>query len=257
MRPLYQFSAALALVVAATGCSGTSSSDDTGRVALKLSTTPVGSSTASLLAPGLSITLGADVILIENVELVARKIKLQRVNGSCPAPVTGETSGTDADESGTDECPNLRLGPLLIAPPLTAGVSSSFTTDIPVGTYDKMMLQIHKPAGSKDAAFMAANPDFNGVSIRVTGTFNTIPFTFTTSLTSVVEIAFPEVIEVDGEGVTALTLKVDVRNWFLADGGASLINPLNLTQQNRSRIEQAIRASFKVFEDEDQDGIDD
>lgn len=257
MRPITTLTAAIALVVAASGCSGTSSSDNTGRVALKLSTIPAGSSGASLMAPGLSVTLGADVILIENVELVARKIKLQRVNGSCPAPVVDETSGTDADEAGTDECPNLRLGPMVIAPPLIAGVSSSFTTDVPIGTYDKMTLQIHKPTGSKDAAFLAANPLFTGISIRVTGTFNSVPFTFVTPLTSVVEIAFPKVIEVNGDDLTELTLKVDVRNWFLAEGGGSLLNPLTLTQQGRSRIEQSIRASFKVFEDPDEDGIDD
>ncbi|MES2304281.1 MAG: hypothetical protein V4558_02195 [Gemmatimonadota bacterium] len=257
MRSFAALSPLLLLAAAAAGCSGTSSSDNTGRVALKLSTIPAGSSGASLMAPGLSVTLGGDVILIEDVQLVARKIKLQRVNGSCPTPVVDETSGTDADEAGTDECSNLRLGPMLIAPPLIAGVAASFTADVPIGTYDKMTLQIHKPAGSKDAAFLSANPDFSGVSIRVTGTFNTTPFTFTTPLTSVVEIAFPQVIEVTGGDVTALTLKLDVRDWFLADGGASLVNPLTLTQQGRSRIEQNIRASFHVFRDENGDGIKD
>jgi hypothetical protein len=50
---------------------------------------------------------------------------------------------------------------------------------------------------------------------------------------------------------------LDVRGWFLDQGGGSLLNPLSLSQQARSRIEQNIRQSFHVFEDDDQDGEED
>ena len=58
-------------------------------------------------------------------------------------------------------------------------------------------LQIHRPTSDQaDAAFLAANPGFMGVSIKVTGTFNGTPFTFTTDLTTEIEMALNKPIEV-------------------------------------------------------------
>lgn len=259
MRPFYGVTTSLALLVAATGCSSTSPSDlgPSGRVALKLSTTPAGGAAASLLAPGITVTQGGDVLVITDVQVVARKIKLERENGSCPTPVV-EGSGHDADEEGTDDCPNLRLGPMLLDPPIGEGVESSFTVDLPIGTYHELKMQIHKPTSSStDAAFLALYPDFAGTSIKVTGTFNGLPFTFTTSLTAEVEVEFATPIVVTEGDVTSLTLRLDVRRWFEAQGDASLLNPLTLSQQDRQRVEQNIRASFHAFEDEDEDGVDD
>lgn len=262
MRPLISITSTLALLITATGCSGTGSSDlgPSGKVALKLSTTAVGSAGSSILTPGVTVTMGADVLVITDVQLVARKIKLEREDGNCPTPVVegSSESGSDADDEGTPECPNLRLGPMLLDPPLVEGVEPSFTVDLPVGTYQELQMQIHKPtSSSKDAAFLAAYPAFAGTSIKVTGTFNGLPFTFTTSLTAEVEVEFAQPIVVTEGGTTALTLRLDVRQWFTAQGGGSLLNPLTLSQQSRQRVEQNIRSSFHAFEDNDEDGIDD
>jgi len=247
-----QRSACLAgtLIAAATlACSdGPAGPEESGTVVFQLATAGTGATTAPSLA--VSVTRGPDVIVITDVQLVARKIKLGQDDGSCPADIE------DDSENG-DECPPLRLGPLLLDPPVDEGADPTFTVELPAGTYDELMLQIHKPTNNtEDAAFIGANPDFNGISIRVNGTFNGTPFSFTTDLTEVLKIALSEPVEVVEDGEVGLTLLLDVGSWFLDQGGNALLDPAALSQQDRSRIEQNIRQSFHAFEDDDADGED-
>lgn len=249
---MQRMSGVLAVLLAAAGlaCSDNPAGPEgQGTVVFQLATSGTGATTAPSLA--VSVTRGSDVIVISDVQLVARKIKVGREDGSCPEDI-------EADPEEESECPSLKLGPLLLDPPIDEGADPVFTVDIPAGVYDELQLQIHKPTGGNDAAFIAANPDFNGVSIKVTGTWNGTPFIFTTDLTQVVEIELEDPVEVLADGETSLTLLLDVRGWFLDQGGAALLNPISPAQQARSRIEQNIRQSFHAFEDDDEDGeVDD
>jgi len=246
----------LLLGAALAACSnGSTDPNGTGNLRFQLASTGSGA-TSSPNAAAASITRGADVIVVTSVQLVARKIKLKRADGSCPAAdLSDEGQG---DEAESNECPNLKLGPLLLDPPLTDGAASSFTVELPAGTYTELRLQIHKPSNhTSDAAFLAANPGFDGISIKVAGTFNGAPFTFTTDITSEVEIAFAHPVVVTSGGTTSLTMLLDVNSWFLGQGGVALLSPLTLTQQTRTRIEQNIRISFRAFRDQDHDGGED
>jgi hypothetical protein len=237
---------AVFLVAAAAACSDNPAGPEgQGTVNFQLATSGIGVASAPSLA--VTVTRGTDVIVISDVQLVARKIKLDREDSSCPADI-------EEDPEEETECPSLQLGPLLLDPPVEEGVNPSFTVDVPAGVYDQLMLQIHKPTGSNDVAFIAANPDFDGVSIRVTGTWNGTPFSFTTDLTQVITIELEDPVTVEVDGETGLTLLLDVRGWFLDQGGLALLNPSNLSQEARSRIEQNIRQSFHAFQDDDEDG---
>jgi hypothetical protein len=240
---------ALLLAAAALACSDNPAGPEgQGTVVFQLATTGTGATTAPSLA--VTVTRGTDVIVITDVQLVARKIKLEQEDASCPANI-------EEDPEEEAECPNLKLGPVLLDPPIEEGADATFTVDLPAGVYDELQLQIHKPTGSNDVAFIAANPEFDGVSIRVNGTWNGTPFTFITDLTQVIEIELEDPIVVAVDGTTALTLLLDVRSWFLDQGGGALLNPLALSQQALSRVEQNIRQSFHAFEDDDQDGESD
>ncbi len=233
-----------ALILAA--CGAPSGPAGTGTVVLKLTSDRIPSGGAPLLSPSVSVSLGEDVLDITSVQLVARKLRLGRAAGSCPAEAAegGATGETPAS------CALLRVGPLLLEPPLGPEAETTFEAELAAGTYDRIRLQIHAPQGSADVAFVAENPGFENVSIRVEGTFNGTPFVFTTSLTEEQEITLDEPLTVEEGGTATLTLLLDVERWFLDVGGASLIDPATTSQQLRSRIEQNIRQSFDAFEEE-------
>jgi len=222
-------------------CSGSTGPEGTGRLTVQLA-----GRTAGTAAP--MFEAAEDVLTITSVQVVARKIRLERAADGCG-------SGESESESTTTECSDLRLDPMLLEPPLDSTTETTFSVDLPEGTYQSLMLQIHKPSNAnEDAAFLVDHPEFAGLSIRVVGTFNGEDFTFESALTSVVEIALDT--EVDAEAPTAVTLALDVAAWF-ADGAGGLLNPIDPTQQIRSSIEQNIRASFHAFQDQDGDGTPD
>jgi hypothetical protein len=232
-------------------CSGSTGPAGTGRLTFQLS----GRSSASA-AP--TFAAGADVLTITKVQVVARKIKLERAAGTCPADATpagmslSDSEGSK-DGAGDKECADVRLDPMLLEPPVDATAAAVFSIDLPEGTYSEMKVQVHKPtSSSNDAAFLTAHPDMQDISVKVTGTFNGTAFAFTSAITAEVEIELETPVQVVAGTPAAITLQVDLSKWFTA--GSGLLNPVSPTQQIRSQIEQNIRASFHAFKDHDHDG---
>ena len=260
MRPaVSRASLGAMLAGAAVGACSSTGPQDTGRIVFQIATTDAtvnqGPATADVV-----VNAGADQIVINKVELVARKIRLEQTGAACEeedADDEGEAENEHEDEEEDEDCPTLKVGPVLLVPPLNDGAQTTFTVDVPVGSYKELELQIHKPRGSKDQAFLALHPDFDGVSIRVTGTFNGAPFTFTTDLTAEEEVELSPPIVVTTGGSTEFTLFLDVRKWFVNQAGTALINPASSSESDKDRIEQNIRNSFEAFEDEDHDGHED
>ncbi len=251
------------LLLGAAACSSTGPSS-MGKVVFRIATNAA-APTNGPAAADVIVDKGTDHLVITEVQLVARKIRLERDN-ACPEEVEDDTpsadggdGGHEADEENENEqdedCPVLKLGPLLLNPPLNDGTQTTFEVDVPAGIYDEINLQIHRPKGSKDAAFLALHPEFEDVSIQVKGTFNGTPFTFKTGLTAEEEIKLDPPVVVAAGGTTSFTLLLDVRGWFLNLGGTALVDPANAA--NQSQIEHNIRSSFHAFEDEDGDGHED
>ena len=200
----------------------------------------------------LSITLGANTLDLTDVQLVARHIELQR---------EGKDVTCENDVNHEQDCEELNVGPVLLDLSLAPGASQSFSVQVPAGTYDKAELHVHRVSSSDtaDAAFLAANPGFDGVSIKVTGTYNGTPFTFTTDLDAEQEIALSPPITTDGSTPASITLFVDVSSWFKTADGTGLVDPATALagQPNQSLVEDHIKASFEAFEDENHDGESD
>lgn len=258
-------STACVLAAAAIGCSsGSTAPEGMGRVAFQIATAGTGASNGPAAAD-VVVSKGNNVITIQQVQLVARKIRLSQLDASCTedeeeddAPAASTGTGQANDEEDDDEdCPVLKLGPLLLEPPLNEGAVTSFIAFVPTATYTRLRLQIHKPRGSKDQEFLAAHPDFADVSIRVKGTFNGTPFTFDTDLTEEEQLVFPSPIVVTADGTTAFTLLLDVRGWFLDQSGTALLSPIAPSEAIRDLIEHNIHSSFRAFHDDDHDGEDD
>lgn len=277
-------SAPMVLVATLTlgACSGDGTGPDTqGQISLSLASRARSAPTGRLASfditsptPG-TLTDGTNTLVLTKAELVLRKIRLKRDEASeesCAAPVSlqasvGETHGSEGEaeaeaeghDGHPDSCEEVKAGPLLFDVPLsTAGATHSVSVSLDAGTYDEVQFQIHKPEGSADQAFLSANPDFSGVSIRVEGTWNGTPFTFTSSLEQALELPLSPPVVLAQSGDADVTIFVDVTNWF-ADGAGGLLDPSsgNEGQPNESLVQQNIQRSFRAFEDANEDGKDD
>jgi len=203
-------------------------------------------------AAALDVTVGdgTNSLVITKAQIVVRKLELKS------SDVTSCADEED-DNPSSDDCEEVKAGPMLVDLPLTAGATSELTASIPAGTYRELEFQVHKPTSTPaDQAFVAANPNFANASIRVEGTYNGTPFVFTSAMTDVFELEFdpPIVLDADNKNVT---IKVDLSTWFR--NGATVIDPVtaNPGQPNETLVRNNIRASFKSFEDDDHNGHDD
>jgi hypothetical protein len=240
-----------AVTLAACGDAGSPSSD--AQVNFSLATRPATSASmgiASVNTPE-TFTDGANTLVIDQVQLVLREIELKRVEAT-----------TACGESGGGGCEELELGPILLDLPLggTGGAARRFSVPLAAGSYDEVELQIHTPSDDDagDGAFVQAHPDFAGVSVKVTGTFQGQPFTYLSDLDAEEEIELSPPLVVTQAAATDLTLFVDLDRWF-RDASGNLVDPesANAGNVNEQLVDDNIRGTLRAFEDENHDGADD
>ena len=233
------------LLLGAAACDST----NTGRqgVGISFSTkAPVALLLAGPQSASMSITMtnGANALVITKAQLVLREMELKL------SAATTCATGTTADS-----CERVELGPMLIDLPVSDVVATPITTQVPAGTYQEIEFDIRRPGTDPaDAAFIAANPNFNNVSIRIEGTYNGTAFVFTSELDQEVQIDFNPPLVVTA-GNNNATISVDIRSWFTnADG--TLISPAtaNPGQPNASIVAEKIKTSLRAFEDDDKSG---
>jgi hypothetical protein len=228
--------------------SGACSDSDMGDVTLQLASHNAASGVSSE-AGQLVITAGDDEIVLDQVGLVLRKVRLDGPPAaSCPE-----------DEEGDSRCAELDFGPLLFELPFEDGAEIVLDAAVPTGTYTALRFQLHRPTNAnQDADFVAEHPEYEDISIRVVGSYNGMPFTFVSDLTDVEEVDFTAPVEVSAEGDLPVTLLVNVAEWFAAPGGG-LLDPADATVGGplEVQVEQRIRASFRAFRDGDADAESD
>lgn len=232
---------ALALLGVA-ACSDTTSPGANRTVTVAFATQ---SAAALSLAPSLEIVAGP--LVITRAVLVFSELEMQPVGVTCANDVSA-----DPDE---DHCPELKVGPTVVDLPLDATAKSLLAVTVPGGTYDEIEFEIDAVSTHSDddpqavAAFLAAHPDLEGVSIRVEGTYDGTPFTFTTGVEVEMELEFQPAIVVDAT-TNALVINVDVASWFRTETGA-WINPAtaNAGGENKSKVDENIEKSFDAHED--------
>jgi len=196
------------------------------------------------------IALGNDTVIVRSAQLVLRKVELKRVDvAACDAVM------------GNGDCEKFETGATLVSLPLgSAAVAQQVAVAAPPGTFDQLEFEIHKPSSSDDAAFIAANPDFATISIRVTGTFSQAgtrtDFAFTSDVDQSEEANLVPPVTVAGGQTLNVTLRVDISGWFLNSGKTALVDPAsaNNGQPNQSVVANNIQASFQAFEDDNHDG---
>jgi hypothetical protein len=151
---------------------------------------------------------------------------------------------------------------MLIDLPLDAGAKGVLAVTLPAGSYQQFEAKIDAVMNETEgdaaasAAFLAANPQFRGVSVRVEGTYKGQPFVYTSAAEGELELTFNPPLDVDGSAGN-LTVHVDLSSWFRnADG--STIDPRTATAGTAAKetVDNNIKRSFDVFEDDDRDGRD-
>jgi hypothetical protein len=247
-----QLVGALMFVGALAACDSSGPASQNPAVSLNIATR----GKAAAAAPGMQLsgapveyTDGTNTLVINSVEMVVKELELKR---------SEYTSQCDSTAS-KDQCEELESGPYLLDLPLSAGATSVITVDVLPGTYDEFEFKVHKPSDdSENAAFLAAHPDFNGVSIRVTGTWNGAAFTYETDVSAEQEMDLSPPLVVTDAGTSDFTLYIDIGTWFRANDN-SLIDPssANSGGPNESVVNSNITSSFDAFEDENHDGHDD
>ena len=235
-----------ATVILASACSSSDHMTGTGANSVAVSFVTKTSHPMPSSAPFVEI-VGTDTLVITRVQLVLAKIELAR---------SGNADCVDDENEGSD-CDPLHADPALVELPVNGSLKKLFIADVPPGTYESLEAKVHFVSGggaSPAAAFLAAHPDLAGVSVRVFGTFNSVPFTYTSGAEANITGDFSPPIVVGHKGLN-LTVRVDLGSWFL-DRSDILIDPKTALPgaPNDNLVDQNVHHSFQAFEDDDEDG---
>lgn len=229
--------------------------DSTGPGKTPTVTLSFGSATPAATSIAASIGAAAEgaPLVITRVQLVISETELEAAGASCLAA---------ADDDS--DCPEIKLGPTLIDLPLDGSIKPVLAASVPAGTYEELEFEIEAVQESDDAdmsaqevaAFLTANPQFRGVSIRVEGTYEGAPFVYTTDAEAELEMEFSPPVTIDGS--SNITVHVDVASWFRGANGV-IIDPrtANAGGVNKQLVDDNIERSFDAFDDDDRDGRDD
>jgi Domain of unknown function (DUF4382) len=198
---------------------------------------------ATLAAPAspTALTL-SNGITVDRVRVALREVELERA------------SATPDDVKDALE---YEAGPFVLdlsGSALNGAVQQVTVQDVPAGTYREINFKVHPPSAtdSTNAAVQAmATAQAGGASIIVEGQIDGQPYTFLSALDA--REKFEGTFNF-ASGAQNVTLNVDPSTWFGGTGAARL-DPRS--PSNKSVIENNIRSSMKVFEDDDHDGNDD
>ena len=128
------------------------------------------------------------------------------------------------------------------------------TAQVPFGSYKKSRIKIDD-LDSEDGTVYTQNPELQNRSIFISGFLNNDPnlaFEFTSDLNEEQEREFnPPLILDENSPSTSIVLTIDIDAWFM-DGNGTPLDPSS--PSNKSIIEDNIKNSIDVFEDEDDDG---
>jgi len=247
-------SAALPMLVVLAACgdgsTGPDASGDVTRVTLSAASVqaPVGGGAAASAAAAALVEDGeGNTLELTRVALVIREIEFERQFDECE------------EGSVSDDCEKFEAGPFLLELPLDGGVIAIGDIDVPPAFYDELEFEVHKPSDDTpdDLAFLESHPEFKDVSIWVEGVYNGgDPFIFLQDLNEDQEIDLVPPLEVTAESFPMnITLELDVSVWF-KDSAGILVDPLSANKggDNENLVEENIKQSIELFEDNDRDG---
>jgi hypothetical protein len=131
------------------------------------------------------------------------------------------------------------------------------TVHVPFGSYSESEIKIDE-LDEEDGPAYFQTPELRNKSVIVTGYVNGDPnemFIFASDISAEQEREFdPPLILDENSPSTNVVLTIDMDMWFV-DGNSNVLDPRD--PNNKSIIEENIKNSIGIFEDEDGDGEDD
>lgn len=231
-----------ALLGACLGDSPTSSDGGSVPVSVSVAVPRAVSGPASIgPAPSITVADGENTLVMDQMEIVLRGLVLKRDDvSSC----IGAGSG----------CIEYLAQAAIVPLPDEQGAFRLITRSVPVARYDRLDMQLHAPAA--DEPVTDDNPEFEGVSVRVSGTFNGEPFEFTSDVTTDETLQIdPAVTLQSGMPAANVTILVGVTNWFRSqDGGVVDPRTAGAGGANEDLVKSNIGAALEAFRDDDLDG---
>ena len=210
----------------------TQSCSDTGSSNMTLTMRPTGS--------GLSkSTASNDVMTIDTAKILITRVMLH---------------------SEANDSLKVESNPVVVYLNLTGSAQTVATANVPQGSYNRVKFEIHLPAQNESVPDQEFRTGANGnerFSIIVKGTFNGTAFVFKSRDVINQSVTIDPPLEVaDSIGTANATLTVDVNTWFTL-GLGGLLDPTDTSASNVAMINNNIRASFRAFRDNDNDGNED
>jgi len=223
----------LAFVLFTIGCSSNpaSSNGDLGSIKISVKANTAGSSSAKIGS------VQSGLVTITSAHIAIEKIRF---------------------DSTIDDTLNFRFrSPFVRDLALDTNLNVIETVQVPFGTYKESRITI-ADLDPEDGDVFNQFPELQDNSIVIKGYLNDDPlqaFTFATDFTEQQKRQFSPPLVLDASSPsTSVVLSIDMSAWFVDQNG-NLLDPRSLN--NASDIEDNIKASIEIFEDQDDDGVKD
>lgn len=157
----------------------------------------------------------------------------------------------------SNDSTNFKTGPYVIHLALDTNVNVIGSGYIPVGTYDKIQFEVHKLSDNvpiPDPEFAEGGLRF---SVVARGTYNGVPFVYKSDKSAKQKLNFPNALVVTETG-SNVTLLIRPYIWFI-DSTNQYMDPSDANNRDEidHNIKENIKASFKAYKDNNEDGVPD
>lgn len=179
-----------------------------------------------------------NILVLDTVKILIKDIKLNVSNNN-------------------QDSTNFKTGPFVIFVNLTSNINLITSAIIPSGSYDKIKFEVHKL--NNDEA--VPDPDFadaNGrYSVIVKGKYMGNYFVYRSTKSAHQILNFPAAVSLSPDIKSNITMIIKPYIWFISSG--VYLDPWNPVNSNDidNNIKNNINHNFKVFKDDDRNGIPD
>src|SRR5258706_3738460 len=178
------------------------------------------------------------ILVLDTVKVLIKDIKL---NGS-----------------GQSDSSNFKTGPFVMNLNFQISVTGITSAFVPVGTYDKIIFDVHKLNTNETVPDPEFIDSVNSYSVVAKGSFNGTRFVFKSDKSAHQKITFPGSLVVQATGKSNITLQISPYIW-LKDANLLCLDPNDPNNHSTidNNIKDNINGNFKAFKDDDKNGLPD